>query len=179
VKRLPTELWIALVGCALLCGAWWGVASYGENRYEQGRRDVAQASQFDTAVVNMARRAQETHAARVDTLRERVVIERRRVDTLVLRVPDSLRTVPEVDALLSGVAVLTVRVDSLTRAIDTERAASVLRAQADSAAIVALRITNTEQARAITTAQKRPRWVTVFRSAGAALVVGFVAGALR
>lgn len=163
------------VGVALVVALWAGVASYGTARYHEGRRSVTASVRVDTVTVGVVRKADSTAKAHTDTIVKRLTVTRWKVDTLIQLVPDSLKAVPEI-AELSGMAgQLTAQVDTLARTLDVERAVSRLRASTDSAALVSALVVIQAKDDEITTLKKRPQWRTV----GAALVVGAVAGLLK
>jgi hypothetical protein len=164
------------VGAVLVFVALWaGVASYGASRYADGRRSVTDGVRFDTVLVGQVRKADSIAKAHTDTIVQRLVVTRYKVDTLVRLVPDSLRSVPEIAALVTATTTLTAQVDTLTRTLDVERAVSRLRAATDSAALVSAALTIVSQEDQIMTLKKRPQWRTVV-TVGA---LGVVAGLLR
>jgi hypothetical protein len=154
---------------------WVGVASYGASRYADGRRSVTDGVRFDTVLVGQVRRADSIATAHTDTVVQRLVVTRYKVDTLVRLVPDSLRSVPEIAALVTATTQLTAHVDTLTRTLNVERAVSRLRAATDSAALVSAAITIVQKEDQIVSLKKRPQWRTVV-TVGA---LGVVAGLLR
>jgi len=175
MMRLPRELWAGIIAIALLVGAWAMVASYGTSRYNDGRRSVTQGAQLDAAMLGVVRGADSTAKAATDTVVQRIVVTRWKVDTLVRLVPDSLRSVPEIAALVSATTQLTAQVDTLVRTLDVERAVSRLRASTDSAALVSAALTIVQKEDQIVNLKRRPQWRTVF-TVGA---LGVVAGLLR
>jgi len=106
---------------------------------------------------------------------QRIVVTRWKTDTVLRDVPDSLRRVPEIAALVTVTTRLTAQVDTLVRTLDVERAVSRLRASTDSAALVSAQLIILAKEDQIVHLKKRPQWRTVGLIAGAA----FVAGVLR
>jgi hypothetical protein len=115
------------------------VTRHGDRRFEDGRRSALQSAPVDSVVKALAKSATETAASRVDTVVRRVTVTRWRVDTLLQRLPDSLRVVPEVEHLVRLMVAFTAQVDTLTRAIDTERAARTIERTVADQQILALR----------------------------------------
>jgi hypothetical protein len=160
---------------ALAIMAWVSVTSYGASRYAEGRRSVTQSAERVPASVTVARAADSSAKAKTDTIVQRIVVTRWRVDTIIRLVPDSLRAVPEIAALVAVTTTLTAQIDTLARTVEIERAVSRLRASADSAALVSAQITIVQQQDQIMTLKKRPTWRTVVTVG----VVGVLAGVLR
>jgi hypothetical protein len=168
-------VWVGVGAVLVFVALWAGVASYGASRYADGRRSVTDGVRFDTVLVGQVRKADSIAKAHTDTIVQRLVVTRYKVDTLVRLVPDSLRSVPEIAALVTATTTLTAQVDTLTRTLDVERAVSRLRAATDSAALVSAALTIVSQEDQIMTLKKRPQWRTVV-TVGA---LGVVAGLLR
>ena len=161
---------IAGLVAALLLGA----TSYGNHRYQAGRSVTANV-RVDTVTVNTVRRADSTAKATTDAVVKRTKATAQRVDTLILRVPDSLLVVPQIAELVSATYMLKSQVDTLSHTLDLERATSRLRASVDSAALVSASIVITAKEDEIRVLKKRPQWRTV-AVAGA---LGVVAGLLK
>jgi hypothetical protein len=175
LKRLPWEVYAAGACVAALVTLWAGIASYGDSRYQAGRRSVTQSAHFDLATRTLARRADSIATAHTDTVMQRLVVTRWKVDTLLRQLPETLQVVPEVRALVANVYTLTAQVDTLARTLDVERAISRLRASVDSAALASAALTIASKEDQIVSLKKRPQWRTV----GAVGVLAFVAGLLR
>jgi hypothetical protein len=171
----PKWLTMPLAGLALAVVVWLSFAGYGASRYAEGRRIVTQSAETVPAGVTVARAADSSAKARTDTIVQRIVVTRWRVDTIIRLVPDSLRAVPEIAALVAVTTTLTAQIDTLARTVEIERAVSRLRASADSAALVSAQITIVQQQDQIVTLKKRPQWRTVVTVG----VVGVLAGVLR
>jgi hypothetical protein len=171
----PKWLTMPVAKLALVIVAWVSVASYGASRYAEGRRSVTQSAERVPASVTVARAADSSAKAKTDTIVQRIVVTRWRVDTIIRLVPDSLRAVPEIAALVAVTTTLTAQIDTLARTVEIERAVSRLRASADSAALVSAQLTIVQQQDQIRTLKKRPTWRTVV-TVGA---LGVVAGVLR
>ena len=174
----PTALGIAAVVAFWIVAAY-GVVRYGASRYADGRRSVVQAAQFDSALSAVVRKADLHAKARTDTVLQRVTVTRWRVDTLIQRVPDSLRVVPEIAELSGMTGQLLTHIDTLTHTLDLERAASRLRADADSAALVSARVTIVQQDDEMRSLAKRPTRRAQLTTGVTMAVLGFVAGVLR
>jgi len=168
-------VWVGVGAVFVFVALWAGVASYGASRYADGRRSVTDGVRFDTVLVGQVRKADSIATAHTDTVVQRLVVTRYKVDTLVRRVPDSLRAVPEIAALVTATTQLTAQVDTLARTLDVERAVSRLRAATDSAALVSAALTIVQKEDQIVSLKKRPQWRTVV-TVGA---LGVVAGLLR
>jgi hypothetical protein len=171
----PKWLTMPVAKLALVIVAWVSVASYGASRYAEGRRSVTQSAERVPASVTVARAADSSAKAKTDTIVQRIVVTRWRVDTIIRLIPDSLRAVPEIAALTAVTTTLTAQIDTLARTVEIERAVSRLRASADSAALVSAQITIVQKQDQIVTLKKRPTWRTVVTVG----VVGVLAGVLR
>lgn len=176
VRRVPRPVW-GVVALAALCGAlvWWSEARRAA-AYRQGRRDAAAGVVFDSLLLERAAVRVAKQMAHTDTVTVTVVRTARIVDSLVIRVPDSLKAVPEVAALAQTARVLTRQVDSLVTAHALERLAWVEKAKVDSAAVYALRVIATARGDTITALQKRPRWRTLVGTAATVGVAAFLGG---
>ena len=84
--------------------------------------------------------------------------------------------VPVVDTLATVAVTLSAQVDTLTRAIDTERAAATLRFAVDSAALVYERTRVVALGDTVRALEQRPRKRTVVTAAILAGVVGYLGG---
>jgi len=175
--RLPRSVWAGVAAFAVLVGLWWAVASYGATRYEDGRQSVLRVTQGSDSVGAVVKAAHTEAVAKTDTVIQRVTVTRHRVDTLVQRIPDSVRVlVPVVDTLARVAVTLSAQVDTLTRAIDLERAAARLRFQVDSAALVVERTRVVALTDTVRTLERRPRKRAVAAAAILAGVVGYFGG---
>jgi hypothetical protein len=175
LMRLPSDVWFGIGGVAAIALLYLSVVSYGASRYQAGRDSVTASARVDTVTVNTIRRADSTAKAATDTVVKRITVTRYRVDTLVRLVPDSLRSVPEIAALVTATTQLTAQVDTMRQTLDVERAVSRLRASTDSAALVSAALTIVQKEDQIVSLKKRPQWRTVVTVG----VVGVVAGLLR
>jgi hypothetical protein len=169
--------WLTLPVCVVagVIAAWVAVAHYGTARYAAGRRSVTQSAISVLPGTTVARAAEAMATAKTDTIVERVVVTRWKVDTLIREVPDTLKSIPQITALIAATRVLTAQVDTLAHTLDVERAVSRLRAMTDSATFVSLSTTMAHKDDEIQTLKKRPTWRTVV-TVGA---LGVVAGLLR
>lgn len=123
LRRIPAAAYALVAGVGLIVALVHGILSYGENRYADGKRDAARGAAFDSVLVSQFSRVREVEVVKTDTLIRRVTVTRHRVDTLLMQLPDSVRTLPSVAPLVVTVQLLTRQVDSLAQQIDTERAA--------------------------------------------------------
>lgn len=173
-RTVSPVLWSVVIALALALALWFaGRSTVSAIRQDERTKVLADGERLGRELAAAyERRAEAIATAHTDTVRERVVVTRWQVDTLIRQLPPEVREIPAVDTLVRVVTVLTVQVDSLDRALDRERIASKLRADVDSAAIVSLRIMTHEQERTIVRLQKRPTWAKV----GGAFVVGALVG---
>lgn len=178
-KRLPLAVWALLGGVALVLGVVWSIQAYGNARYLAGRADVLRGAQVDSATRAWAGGVVRQTEAHTDTVVRRVTVTRARVDTLWQQVPDSLRAVPEIEALRVGIVTLTTQVDTLVGALERERAAHRVRASVDSAQVVALGVVNRQLVADNHRLAKRPRWRTVVGGGVVGAALGFVLGVAR
>jgi hypothetical protein len=175
LRSIPWYIYCFALAVGLFCLSCVGVVRYGAAEYERGRRSVTDGVRFDTVLVGQVRKADSIAQAHTDTVVQRLVVTRWKTDTVLRDVPDSLRRVPEIAALVTVTAQLTAQVDTLAHTLDVERATSRLRASVDSAALVSARLVIVAQGDSIVQLKKRPQWRTV----GAVGVLAFVAGLLR
>ena len=175
-RKLPPSAYVIAVLVLGLMGACWERDAAVDRAYARGKADAEKGAAFDSTLRSVVAQQHTASVAHTDTVVRRVTVTRLRVDTLVQRIPDSVRVrFPVVDSLVRVAVKLTAQVDTLTRAIDTERAAARLRVAVDSATIVAQRITINAQADRLVDLQKRPGWGKV---AGGVLV-GALLGVAR
>ena len=171
---IPLPKWLSwpIVVVATAIALWVAVASYGASRYRDGRRSVTQSADVVPVGMTVAREEDSTAKARTDTVVQRLVVTRWRVDTLATAVPDTLQTVPQIKALIAATRMLTAQVDTLARTLDIERAVSRMRASTDSAALAASALVIVQQQDQIVNLTKRPQWRTVALALGAGLASG-------
>jgi hypothetical protein len=179
LRRVPRDVWFLVAGVALVSAGYFAVVAKVNAAYERGKRDAAQGVVFDSVMVARAAERVAKANAHTDTVTQRVLVTRYKLDTLVVQLPPEVVNVPEVKALVTTVQTLTVQVDSLVTAHTAERAAWTEKARVDSSAIYALRIIGTAQRDTITTLQKRPKWRTVVVGTLAGVATGFVAGVVK
>ena len=172
---LPLWAVRAALWLVLALAVWGGIAQYGASRYTAGRNSVTAVAPFDVTMLGVARVADSVATAKTDTLIKRITVTRWKVDTLIRDVPDSLRSLPEIEALIAATQVLTAQVDTLTHTLDVERAVSRVRASVDSAALVSSSLVIVNRDDQIVRLKKRPTWRTVV-TVGA---LGVIAGLLR
>jgi PBP1b-binding outer membrane lipoprotein LpoB len=175
VQRISREAWMALAAVGLLVVAWVAVASYGASSYAAGRASVTDAAKVVTPSVTVTRAADSIAKAKTDTIVQRIVVTRWKVDTLIRLVPDSLRAIPAIAALTVAATTLTAQVDTLTHTLTVERVTSRLNASVDSSALASAKVITIQQEDQIMSLKRRPQWRTVF-AVGA---LGVVAGVLR
>ena len=175
VRGLPVAVH-GTVGVVALAGLLWAWHGHSVRAaYDDGRADVLASASFDSTLVMLADAARDRAVARVDTVRDTVRVRVERVVRVTERVPDSVRVAfPVVDTLIVESRALAGSLDSLSRALDTERAAATMALEVSRAAVISARLVTIAQADTITALKKRPRWRTV---AGGALV-GALGGVL-
>lgn len=179
LRRVPGQIW---AGLGVLAACWFVYGLHTRavaDAYAQGKRDAAQGVVFDSVMLSRAAERVAKQMAHTDTVVQRVVVTRTRVESLTVALPDSIRRVPQVDTLVQTVRVLLTDVDTLTHAITSERAAWTEKAKVDSAAIYALRILGTAQADTITTLKRRPTRTKAFAYALGSAALGFFVGVVR
>lgn len=153
---------------------WSGIVRYGQSRYAAGRNSVTAVAAFDVTMLGAVHTADDAATAKTDTILQRTVVTRWRVDTLIREIPDTLTSIPQIKALIAATRVLTAQVDTLTHTIDVERAISRVRASADSTALIASARIITNRDDQIVALKKRPVWRTVALALGAGVVVGLL-----
>lgn len=174
--RLPRGVW-AFLALAALCSAlvWWSEARRAA-AYQQGKRDAAAGAVFDSVLLDRAAIRVAKQQAHTDTVVQRVVVIRTRVESLLVALPDSVRALPAVPALVATTQQLLVEVDTLTHAITAERAAWTEKAKVDSAAIYSLRVLATARGDTIATLKKRPTWTRLVTTTATVGVAAFLGG---
>jgi hypothetical protein len=179
LRRVPRDVWFLVAGVALIVAGYAAVVRYGAANYARGKRDAAAGVVFDSVTLARAAERVAKASAHTDTVTQRVLVTRYRVDTLITQLPPEVADVPEVKALVTTVHTLTMLTDSITTAHTAERAAWTEKARVDSSAIYALRIIGTAQRDTIMTLTKRPKWRTVVVGTLAGIATGFVAGVVK
>lgn len=178
LRKLPAWAYGAVAGVAVCVALWMAHRSAVGSAYERGKRDASQGVVFDSVMIARAAEVVAIRAAHTDTVVRTVTRTVRRLDTLILRVPDSLRTVPEVVAVVEGARDVSAGFDSLVTVVTVERAAWTERARVDSANSYALRVIATARGDTIVQLKKRPTWKKAVGMAGAVGVAAFL-GARR
>lgn len=167
--KLPWQVWVAAL---VLAAGWWHVRQDRARRssdYEWGRVDALKSAHFDSALVATIAKTRDTAAARTDTVVRIVTKQVRRVDSI--RVPDTVRVqFPVVDTLVVESKALVVAVDSLTRALAIERAATVALVSTLQQSVEAARLTAAREGARAQALEKRP---TRLRTVGYVLAAGF------
>jgi hypothetical protein len=179
LRRVPRDVWFLVAGVALIVAGYFTVIAKINAAYERGKRDAAQGVVFDSVMVARAAERVAKANAHTDTVTQRVLVTRYKLDTLVVQLPPEVANVPEVKALVTTVQTLTVQVDSLVSAHTAERAAWTEKARVDSSAIYALRIIGTAQRDSIVQLEKRPTRLKAAVYTVLAGAVGFVAGVVK
>lgn len=163
-----------LVAAVLVIAGVWGGAALHTRGYQSGVADtyhrLGDAARVDSALIQRYLEARRQQTARVDTVIERVAVVRDRVDTLVTLVPDSLRAVPVIAALVDSVRVLSAYTDVLVsevresehRAAQLEELYESLRVESLGAVLAVsdtLALIRAQAARQVT--QRQHRWGVV------------------
>jgi len=180
LSSLPTLAYAGAGAVAMVASLWWWHGSTVRDAYARGRSDVLASARFDSSVVAMTIEARARAMARTDTVRDTVRVVRERVRDVAARVPDTVRVAfPVVDTLVIESQRLTAVVDTLTRQIDTERAAATMALDVALAQVTEARLVNVAQADTITQLKKRPRWRSAIGWAVLTAAGGFAAGTWR
>lgn len=138
-----------------------------------GRNDVLESVRYDSTMVALTQAARTRAAAKLDTVRDTVVVRVNRVRDVIVRVPDSVRVaVPVVDTLIIESRALTVAVDSLSRALDTERAATTLLVTTLRTSLIESRLETARESDARKIAEQRPTWSRTGEIALGTYVIG-------
>lgn len=174
--KLPWQVWVAAL---VLAAGWWHVRQDRARRssdYEWGRVDALKSAHFDSALVATIAKTRDTAAARTDTVVRIVTKQVRRVDSI--RVPDTVRVqFPVVDTLVVESKALVVAVDSLTRALAIERAATVALVSTLQQSVEAARLTAAREGARAQALEKRPTRLRAVGYVLAAAGAGYAAGA--
>lgn len=194
-KRIPTLVWVVVVGAGLAAGAWTWHGTWHRNAvtaaYAKGRKDLLEKAQFDTTLLAMFTKQRAAQQQRTDSVITVVKWRVAAVDSqaivaaaLARQLPPDIAALPEVvelKAAVFSVEASTRRLrDSIPqlieRAVLEERATQQLEVAAARAAVTAARLENITLTDSIAVLEKRPRWSTVRKvgayAAGAGVVLG-------
>jgi hypothetical protein len=176
-------LYSAIGGVVLVAGLVAYHVHTNEREYARGRADVLNAARVDSAILGAAQRQRAEQTAKTDTIITTVtkIVDRVRVvvQQVDAQVPDSvLLAFPVIVELKMTATRLAVAVDSLTGAIDMERAAAAMERQTLTASLTASRL-ETFRARdsLVVVTKQRDRRVTRLRAA-TGVVASFLMGAV-
>lgn len=127
LRGVPASLYAGLGACAVFVTVWALHVRAVDGAYLRGQQNTLQGAHFDSVMVKTITDARKAAAAHTDTVLRVVTRQVRRVDSIAIRIPDTLRIAyPVVDTLVIESKALVVAVDSLTRTIATERTATAL-----------------------------------------------------
>lgn len=122
-----------------------------------GYARAIQNTRFDSTLVALVDSGRVRASVHVDTIRDTVRVRVDRVRAVIVRVPDSIRVaVPVVDTLVIESRALVAAVDSLSRALDAERAANALALTVTRGQITESRLETARQAAMAQALAKRP-----------------------
>jgi hypothetical protein len=121
LQRIPAAAWAVVAAAVVIASLLFVYQRHGNAQYTAGRRSVTDGARIDSAALLAARLLVDSAVARVDTVVKRVMVTRWRTDTVQQQVPDSLRRVPEIAALLAITTTLTTQVDTLQYTLNRER----------------------------------------------------------
>lgn len=177
LRSLPTMLWATFGALALLVCAYAWLTVTIDRAYARGHRETVNAAHFDSALVAHTDSARATATAHTDTVIRTVTVLAHRVDTLVRRVPDSVRVAyPVVDTLVVEATALATVTDSLTVALASERVATTVALAVRDVQVTQARFVSFALTDSLTSVRKRPRWRTVVGVALLATAGGFAWG---
>lgn len=158
LRRLPREAWCLLAVVVALLVSVWSIQRYGARRFDEGKRYAQRGVVFDSVLASRVRARVDTVQAATDTVVQRVLVTRHRVDTVLQAVPDTLWRVPQLAALRIEVTALTRQVDTLVTALSVEREALRMERLVSQRNEQASRVVIAAQADTITALKKRPTW---------------------
>lgn len=157
-KGVPSLVGLALTVFGVAVGAWQWHGGAVSDAYAKGRTDVLDQARVDSALIAMTIDARAKAMARTDTVRDTVRVRVERVREVAVRVPDSVRVAyPVVDTLVVESARLVAAVDSLTQAIDMERATNAMALAVITAQLTESRLVNIRQADSLRAEVARPK----------------------
>jgi hypothetical protein len=172
VTSLPTLAYAGVGAVALTSALWLWHKAEVRRADQRGRAAMLASARFDSALIAMTIQARAKAMARVDTVRDTVRVRVDRVRAAAERIPDTLRIAyPVVDTLVVESGRLVVAVDSLTRVVDAERAASSMAVAVLEAQVTEARLITIRQADQIAAMKRRSKWRTVGEVVGAAGLV--------
>lgn len=157
---LATPVWVVCAVAALGASHLLYDKLQLRDAYARGRADVQNAAHFDSTLYTAIAERQKAAASRTDTVLCVVTKQVKRVDSVTVRVPDTVRVrFPVVDTLMVESQGLVVAVDSLTRVVQTERDASALLVSTLRGQLVQSRLEVGREHDARVAAERRPtRW---------------------
>lgn len=156
LRRVPAWGWRTLGASVIVLALWIGHEREITQAYAQGKRDAAAGVVFDSLLSQRAAEVVAIRTAHTDTATRKVRATRKRVDSIVATLPDSVREIPAVDTLIGVVQTLSLQVDSLITAHDSERAAWTEQKKVDAANAYALRVLLTAEAEKNAQLERRP-----------------------
>lgn len=168
IASLPALAYAGAGVVALATTLWLWHGRTVDGAYRKGRSDVLAAARFDSVIIAATITARAKAMARTDTVVDTVRVRVERVREVAVRVPDSVRVAyPVVDTLVIESGRLVVAVDSLTRTIDAERAASSMAVAVLEAQVTEARLVTIRQSDQIAAMKRRSKWRTVAEAVGA------------
>ena len=145
--------------------------------YARGRAQTLQGAHFDSVMVKTITDARKAAAAHTDTVLRVVTRQVRRVDSIAIRIPDTLRIAyPVVDTLVIESKALAVAVDSLTRTLTAERNATALLVSTLQRSVTDARLETARLEAEAIALRKRPTRFRAFGYAVASAGAGFALG---
>lgn len=180
LKGVPLIAYALVLGAGLVTAHVIHDARHAASEYRRGKSDAYASAHFDSVLATITFKQHNVAVARTDTVIQTVTRVARRVDSVIVRVPDTLRLrFPIVDTLIVESRTLAATVDTLTHQIDTERATARLRIDVLESNLTGARLVIVAKSDTITTLAKRPTWRRLMVWSGSALAGGFVVGLLR
>lgn len=156
-RSSPTRfVWGVAIALAILGALVVGHVGRVDAAYRRGKDEARKGATFDSAMKARAEEAVQLRTRHTDTVTQRIVVTRWRVESLLVALPDSAKVLPVVPELVATARELVSDVDSLTAAHATERSAWVELRTQDSTAIDAVRVESSARRDTITDLRKRP-----------------------
>lgn len=177
LRAVPASMYAGLGACAVFVTVWALHVRAVDAAYLRGQQNTLQGAHFDSAMVKSITDARKAAAAHTDTVLRVVTRQVRRVDSIAIRIPDTLRIAyPVVDTLVIESKALVVAVDSLTRTLTAERNATALLVSTLQRSVTDARLVTARLEAEAIALRKRPTRFRAFGYAVASAGAGFALG---
>ena len=177
LRSVPASLYAGVALFVALVAAWALVASSIDKAYKRGHDETLAGAHFDSTLLALTDSIHAAKRAKTDTVVRVVTKVARRVDSVAIRIPDTLRIAyPVVDTLVVESQRLVVAVDSLTHTLADERNASALLVGTLRGQLTQSRLETGREHDMVIALSKRPTRLKAVGFALASAGLGYAAG---